>query len=175
MAGSGLGRATGVGTLEVARGVTAADERGLLLDLGRDGACRKSSGMSFQLSMDLGTGVVAASVRGGADVDFGGGGGRFTAGGATGGTCATCCCCLSAAGLFSQPVKEDCIVLGQVFGAVEGQCFVEMRSWPCFVGISLVSFKARDYAVSCAWSRLYRQRRGCIPRKSNVAISFWCL
>jgi hypothetical protein len=155
--------------------VTAADERGLLLDFGRDGACRKSSGMSFQLSMDLGTGVVAASVRGGAEDDFGGGGGRFTAGGATEGAGAIFSVCLSAVGFFSQPVRDDCIVLGQVFGAVEGQCFGAIRCWPGLVGISVGSVKAGDYAVSCALSRLYRQRRGCIPRRSNVAMSFWCL
>jgi hypothetical protein len=85
MAGLGLGRATGVGTLEVDRGVTAFDDRGLFLGLGLDGACRKSSGMSFQLSIAFGTGVVAERVRGGADVDLGGGGGRFAGGGAVGG------------------------------------------------------------------------------------------
>lgn len=80
-AGFELGRVTGVGTLEVARGVTALDERGLFFDLGREGACKKSSGMSFQLSMAFGTGVVVERTRGGADVDFGGGGGRFAVGG----------------------------------------------------------------------------------------------
>jgi hypothetical protein len=66
MAGLGLGRATGVGTLEVDRGVTAFDDRGLFLGLDLDG-------------------VVAERVRGGADVDLGGGGGRFAGGGAIGG------------------------------------------------------------------------------------------
>jgi hypothetical protein len=50
-----------------------------------------------------------------------------------------------------------------------------MRCWPGLVGNSVGSVKAGDYAVSCALSRLYRQRRGCIPRRSNVAMSFWCL
>lgn len=67
-------------------GVTARDERGLFFDLGLDGACRKSSGMSFQLSMAEGVGVVVGGTRGGAEVDFGGGGGRLDFGGITGGT-----------------------------------------------------------------------------------------
>jgi hypothetical protein len=111
MAGFGLGRVTGVGTLEVARGVTALDDRGLFLNLGLDGACRKSSGMSFQLSIAFGTDVLAERTRGGAEVDFGGGGGRFAVDGATGGDFRGCSFCLAASGFFSQPVKEDCIVI----------------------------------------------------------------
>jgi hypothetical protein len=108
MAGFGLERATGVGTLEVASGVTAADERGLFFDLGLDGACRKSSGISFQLSMDFGTGVVEEGTRVGAEVDFGGGGGRFVDGGALGsGGFSVCTCCLEASGFFSQLDMED--------------------------------------------------------------------
>lgn len=79
---------TGVGTLEGPAGVTAREERGLFFDLGLDGGCRKSSGISFQLSMAEGTGVVTEGTREGAEVDFGGGGGRLSvalAGGGRGG------------------------------------------------------------------------------------------
>lgn len=74
------GTVTGVGTRE-GMGVTALEERGLFFDRGREGAWRKSSGMSFQLSMDCGAGVV---VEGACDdeADLGGGGGRVRVGGA---------------------------------------------------------------------------------------------
>lgn len=107
IAGSGLGRATGVGTLDVASGVTAADERGLFFDFGLDGACRKSSGISFQLSVAFGTGIVEEGTRGGAEVDFGGGGGRFVVGGALGGSFSVVTCCLGVSGFFSQLDIED--------------------------------------------------------------------
>lgn len=76
--GVSVGRMTGVFTLEPLAGVTALDDRGLFLDLGREGAWRKSSGMSFQLSM-VATGVVVEGMRDGAEVAFGGGGGLFLA------------------------------------------------------------------------------------------------
>jgi hypothetical protein len=85
MVGFWTGTVTGVDTLEVFDGVTVLDERGLFLDFGLDGAWRKSSGMSFQLSMACGTGVVAEGTRDGAVTDLGGGGGRFRVGGAIGG------------------------------------------------------------------------------------------
>lgn len=82
MAAGGTGRATGVGTLEVAIGVTARDERGLLFDLGLAGACKKSSGISFHCP-DAGAAVVvdvgAERTRTGAEADLGGGGGRLGA------------------------------------------------------------------------------------------------
>ena len=109
MAGCGLGSVTGVGTREVASGVTALDERGLFLDLGRDGACKKSSGMSFQLSMALGTGVLEDRTRGGAEVDFGGGGGLLAVGGATVGDFKGSSFGLAASGFFSQLDIDDCI------------------------------------------------------------------
>jgi hypothetical protein len=64
----------GVDTRDAVVGVPVRDGRGLFFDLGLDGACRKSSGISFQLSMD-GTGVFADGPRAGAEADFGGGGG----------------------------------------------------------------------------------------------------
>jgi len=97
-----------VGTLEVLAGVTVLEERGLFLDLGLDGAWRKSSGMSFQLSMAWGTGVVAEGTREGAEADLGGGGGRFRVGGAVGGALRGCSCCLGPVGFFSQLDREDC-------------------------------------------------------------------
>ena len=80
MAGSSAGSVTGVDTREPLAGVTARDERGLFFERGLEGACRKSSGMSFQFSMGCGTVEVVEVVegaRGGAEEDFGGGGGRF--------------------------------------------------------------------------------------------------
>jgi hypothetical protein len=113
MAGFGLGSVVGVGTLEVGAGVTVCDERGLLLDLGREGACRKSSGISFQLFIACGTGVVVEGTREGAVFDLGGGGGRFIGGGAAEGDFGVCpCCCPLATGFFSQLDIEDCIVRG---------------------------------------------------------------
>jgi hypothetical protein len=103
---------TGVGTCEAGAGVTVWDERGLLFDRGREGACRKSSGMSFQLSMARGTEVAPDGTRGGAVFDFGGGGGRFTGGGATIVGFGVCSCCEVVAGFFSQLDMEDCIVCG---------------------------------------------------------------
>jgi hypothetical protein len=105
---------TGVGALEVASGVTAVEERGLFFGLGLEGACKKSSGISFQLSIALGTGVMVARPRGGADVDFGGGGGRFMAGGAVGGGVGSCSCCLAGVSgcFFSQPDREDWSMVG---------------------------------------------------------------
>ena len=97
-----------MGTLEVPAGVTVLEERGLFLDLGLDGACRKSSGISFQLSMAWGLGVVADGTREGAETDLGGGGGRFRVGGAVGGALGGCSCCLGPIGFFSQLDMEDC-------------------------------------------------------------------
>lgn len=82
MASDSTGGRIGVGIPET--GVTARDERGLFFALGRDGACRKSSGMSFQFSMAAGVGVVVGGARGGAEADFGGGGGRLAFGGMDG-------------------------------------------------------------------------------------------
>lgn len=106
MLGFCTGTVTGVGTREVL-GVTAREGRGLFFDLGRDGACRKSSGISFQLSKDRGTGVVAEGTREGAEADLGGGGGRDfeAAGGIFGG----CSGCSEGVGFFSQLDSEDCI------------------------------------------------------------------
>lgn len=119
--GLGFGSETGVGTLDVASGVTAADDRGLFLDRGLDGACRKSSGISFQLSIALGVGVDVDGTRGGAEVDFGGGGGRFTAGGADGAGLGGSSSCLAALGFFSQLDIEDCIASAVV--VVEVWCY----------------------------------------------------
>lgn len=74
-----------MGTLGVAAGVTFREERGLFFDLGLVGACRKPSGMSFQLSIAEGTAVVVEGTRVGAEADLGGGGGRFGAVAAIGG------------------------------------------------------------------------------------------
>lgn len=123
MAGFELGSVTGVGTLEVAAGVAVAEERGLLLDLGREGACKKSSGISFQLSMACGTGVVAESTRGGAEVDFGGGGGRLMVGGAVGGAFGVCSLGLVATDFFSQLDIEDCIFFVREFAVGDVRCF----------------------------------------------------
>jgi hypothetical protein len=105
MVGFCTGTVTGVGTREVL-GVTALEERGLFFDLGLDGAWRKSSGMSFQLSMD-GTGVVADGAVEDADVDLGGGGGRLGVGG-VGFIVGGCSCCLGGVGFFSQLDMDDC-------------------------------------------------------------------
>jgi hypothetical protein len=93
MVGFCTGTVTGVDTLEVLEGVTVLDERGLFFDFGLDGAWRKSSGMSFQLSMAWGTGVVAEGTREGAVADLGGGGGRFRVGRAVDGILGGCSCC----------------------------------------------------------------------------------
>jgi hypothetical protein len=90
-------------------GVTAREERGLFFDRGLDGAWRKSSGMSFQLSIAGGVGVVVEATRVGADADFGGGGGRFVLGDMIGGAFGGCVVCLSRLGFFSQLFNEDCI------------------------------------------------------------------
>lgn len=111
-----------MGTLDVASGVTAAEDRGLFLDRGLDGACRKSSGISFQLSIALGVGVDVDGTRGGAEVDFGGGGGRFTAGGADGAGLGGSSSCLAALGFFSQLDIEDCIASEAVV-VVEVWCY----------------------------------------------------
>lgn len=110
MAGCWTGSATGVGTLETLDGVTARDGRGLFLDFGLDGACKKSSGISFQLSMARGTGVVADVTRVGAEADFGGGSGLFglEIGGGGGATFWLAVLC-SPEGFLSQLLNEDCI------------------------------------------------------------------
>lgn len=102
-----------MGTLEGPAGVTAREERGLFLDLGLDGGWRKSSGISFQLSMAEGTGVEAEGTRGGAEVDFGGGG-RLSAELAEGGSgrgdegLSSCRFGFVELGFLSQPFNEDC-------------------------------------------------------------------
>jgi hypothetical protein len=112
---------TGVGTREVAIGVAFLDERGLFFDLGLDGACRKSSGMSFQLSMACGTGAVVEGTLEGAEADLGGGGGRFDVGDGLGGGCEAWSACLVAAGFFSQLDIEDCsMVVGAYMIALCG-------------------------------------------------------
>jgi hypothetical protein len=112
-----------VGTLDVASGVTAVDDRGLFLERGFDGACRKSSGISFQLSMAFGVGVDADRTRGGAEVDFGGGGGRFMVGGALGTGIGGSPSCLAAPGFLSQFDMEDCSIAMKAFGVVEEWCY----------------------------------------------------
>ena len=123
-------RLGGVGILEVT-GVTARDDRGLFLDLGLEGACRKSSGMSFQFSIAEGVGVVLGGTRVGAEADFGGGGGREGFATTGGGAFRGCRDCSSALGFFSQLFNEDCIVAagwslvsGDVFpssGGIQGR------------------------------------------------------
>jgi hypothetical protein len=102
----------GVGILDVA-GVAALDGRGLFFDRGLEGACRKSSGMSFQFSMAEGVGVVVEGTRTGAEADLGGGGGRFILGDSNGGPFEGCSGCLTESGFFSQLVSDDCIVMAQ--------------------------------------------------------------
>lgn len=117
----------GEGILGVPAGVTAREGRGLFLDLGREGAWRKSSGMSFQLSMAEGTGVEAEGMRFGAEADFGGGGGRTGAAFGGGGGCSGCPFCLEELGFLSQPFSEDCSI-GQRGGkllAVAGEVVAE--------------------------------------------------
>lgn len=109
LGGCWTGRILGEGIVE-ATGVTARDERGLFFDLGREGACRKSSGISFQFSMAEGVGVVVRGTPVGAEADFGGGGGRLVFGGTTTGTFRGCWCCFSELDFFSQLVSEDCMV-----------------------------------------------------------------
>ena len=109
IAGCWTGRVVGVGILEVA-GVPARDGRGLFFDRGREGACRKSSGMSFQFSMAEGIGVVVEGTRTGAEADFGGGGGRLSLGDGNGGPFEGGPDCLTESGFFSQLFSEDCIV-----------------------------------------------------------------
>ena len=115
-----MGRETGVGTLGVGIGVTARDERGLFFDRGRDGACRKSSGMSFHCP-DVGAtmGVeVPETARVGVETDFGGGGGRFGFDIVAGGGFETCSVGCPEA-FLSQPLSEDCILWVVVCGDVQ--------------------------------------------------------
>jgi hypothetical protein len=108
---------------ETLAGVWGAEGRGLFLERGRDGACRKSSGMSFQLSIVRGLRVVGVAlpfeaIRGGAEVDLGGGGGRRGAAGAAGGGFEGTASCLLVLGFLSQLLREDCNMAGDVAGMV---------------------------------------------------------
>jgi hypothetical protein len=107
MAGCCTGAGMGVTTREVT-GVTARDDRGLFFDLGLEGACRKSSGISFQLSIADGTGVVVEEMRFGAEADLRGGGGRFGGNDTAEGEGLGCSVVPLEVGFFSQPFKEDC-------------------------------------------------------------------
>ena len=110
MDGFWTGRAVGVGTLEGPAGVTVREARGLFFDLGLDGACRKSSGMSFQLSIADGTAVEAEGTRAGAVADLGGGGGRFGVGFVIGGGLVGWSFGTVAVGFLSQLFNEDCSI-----------------------------------------------------------------
>ena len=109
---------------EALAGVWGAEGRGLFLERGRDGACRKSSGMSFQLSIVRGLSVVGGALlpleamRGGADVDLGGGGGRRGAVGAAGAGLGGAASCLLVLGFLSQLLSDDCSMAGDVAGVV---------------------------------------------------------
>lgn len=102
----------GDGTRGVAEGVTTREDRGLFLDLGLEGTCRKSSGMSFQLSI-VGTAVEDDGTRLGAEDDLGGGGGRL-------GLIADVCGGFETSSFFagapaaflSHPLSEDCSIVG---------------------------------------------------------------
>jgi hypothetical protein len=107
----------GVVTRETLAGVWGAEGRGLFFERGRDGACRKSSGMSFQLSIVRGLRVVGVAVpfvaiRGGAEMDFGGGGGRRGGAAAAGGGFGGGASCLPVLGFLSQLLREDCNMAG---------------------------------------------------------------
>jgi hypothetical protein len=108
---------TGVATVDELAGVPVLDGRGLFFERGLDGAWRKSSGMSFQLSMAGGTFVVMEGTREGAVADFGGGGGRFGVEDAFGGAFEGCSSWFAAAGFFSQPDSEDCSMLRRAIGS----------------------------------------------------------
>jgi hypothetical protein len=125
--GGAVAASTVGGTGDVARemlaGVWGAEGRGLFLDRGRDGACRKSSGMSFQLSIVRGLRVVGGALpfkamRGGAEIDLGGGGGRRGAGDAAGGGFVGAASCLLVLGFLSQLLRDDCNMAGDVAGMV---------------------------------------------------------
>jgi hypothetical protein len=111
MVGFGNDGVTGVAAVDELAGVPVLDGRGLFFERGRDGAWRKSSGMSFQLSMAGGARVVIEGTREGAEADFGGGGGRFGVGDAFGGGLEGCSCRFATAGFFSQPDSEGCSML----------------------------------------------------------------
>lgn len=99
-------------------GVVAREDLGFRLTLGLDEAWRKSSGISFQLSMLDMPGTGADETRVGAETDLEGGGGRLglesgVGGGGGGGSVGVCIfgCFGCGAGFCSQLEREDCIVV----------------------------------------------------------------